>query len=203
LPRGVYLFEQLMNEILEKVKTFADRAHGDQRRKYSSERYIFHPMRVMESCRDYTDDDAVLAAALLHDVLEDTKVTREEMLEFLQSIMPAATATRTFDLVVELTDVYTKKNYPGLNRRARKLKEADRLSKISADAQTVKYADIIDNVTNIFVNDPDFAVVFIQEGRTALRKMEKGDQELFDKAMRMIDDCLDLMNEHEALNRIR
>lgn len=191
-----------MDAILEKVKVFADQAHGDQRRKYSNERYIFHPLRVMENCRNYTDDMAVLAAALLHDVLEDTKVTREEMNNFLREIMPEVMAVRTLDLVVELTDVYTKKNYPGLNRRTRKVREADRLAKISGDAQTIKYADIIDNVTNIFVNDPDFAVVFIQEGRFALRKMEKGDEELFDKANKMIEDCLDLMNEHETLNRL-
>ena len=191
-----------MDAIIEKVKVFADQAHGDQRRKYSNERYIFHPLRVMENCRNYTDDMAVLAAALLHDVLEDTKVTREEMDNFLREIMPEVMAARTLDLVIELTDVYTKKNYPGLNRRARKMREADRLAKISGDAQTIKYADIIDNVTNIFVNDPDFAVVFIQEGRYALRKMEKGDVELFDKANKMIEDCLDLMNEHETLNRL-
>jgi (p)ppGpp synthase/HD superfamily hydrolase len=191
-----------MDAIIEKVKVFADQAHGDQRRKYSNERYIFHPLRVMENCRNYTDDMAVLAAALLHDVLEDTKVTREEMDNFLREIMPEVMAARTLDLVIELTDVYTKKNYPGLNRRARKMREADRLAKISGDAQTIKYADIIDNVTNIFVNDPDFAVVFIQEGRYALRKMEKGDEELFDKANKMIEDCLDLMNEHETLNRL-
>ena len=191
-----------MDAIIEKVKVFADQAHGDQRRKYSNERYIFHPLRVMENCRNYTDDMAVLAAALLHDVLEDTKVTREEMNNFLREIMPEVMAVRTLDLVVELTDVYTKKNYPGLNRRTRKVREADRLAKISGDAQTIKYADIIDNVTNIFVNDPDFAVVFIQEGRYALRKMEKGEEELFDKANKMIEDCLDLMNEHETLNRL-
>ncbi|RAW01393.1 HD domain-containing protein [Pseudochryseolinea flava] len=192
-----------MNDILEKVKVFADHAHGDQRRKYSNERYIFHPMRVMENCRDYTDDVAVLAAALLHDVLEDTTITKEEMHVFLHQVMPASMADRTLALVVELTDVYTKKNYPELNRRARKMREADRLSKISGDAQTVKYADIIDNVTNIFVNDPDFAVVFIHEGRSALRKMTAGDEELFDKAVKMIEDCLDLMHEHEPLNKLR
>ena len=101
-----------MDAILEKVKVFADQAHGDQRRKYSNERYIFHPLRVMENCRNYTDDMAVLAAALLHDVLEDTKVTREEMDNFLREIMPEVMAARTLDLVIELTDVYTKKNYP-------------------------------------------------------------------------------------------
>ncbi len=160
-----------MNPTLEKVKNFAEKAHGEQRRKYSGERYISHPIRVMEMCEQYTDDDSMLAAALLHDVLEDTEVTEKGMRAFLHDVMPPEMADRTLEMVIELTDTYTKKNYPGLNRRSRKSKEAERLSKVSGDAQTIKYADVIDNATNIFVHDPDFAVVFIQEGRGVLKRM--------------------------------
>ena len=46
---------------------------------------------------------------------------------------------------VQSTDIYTKQNYPGWNRRKRKQKEAERLAVAHPDAQTVKYADIIDN----------------------------------------------------------
>jgi (p)ppGpp synthase/HD superfamily hydrolase len=188
-----------MDATLEKVKSFADMAHGDQRRKYSDERFIAHPIRVMENCQKYTDDVCVLAAALLHDVLEDTDVKKEKLHAFLKSIMSLTQADRTFELVVELTDVYTKKHYPGLNRRARKAKEADRLAMISGDAQTIKYADIIDNATNIFVHDPDFAVVFIQEGKRVLKRMVKGDAELQDRALKMVDDCLELMDEGNGI----
>ncbi len=66
-----------MDKVLEKVKEFADNAHGDQMRKYTPDRYIVHPIRVMEICREYDSRLPVLAAALLHDVLEDTKVTEQ------------------------------------------------------------------------------------------------------------------------------
>ena len=62
-------------EDLEKIRHFADQAHGGQLRKYTPERYIVHPVRVMETLKKYTDDLTVLAAALLHDVLEDTTTT--------------------------------------------------------------------------------------------------------------------------------
>jgi (p)ppGpp synthase/HD superfamily hydrolase len=187
-----------METILEEVRSFADRAHGTQKRKYSGERYIAHPVRVMETCAGFTNDQAVLAAALLHDVLEDTPVTEGEMLDFLRQIMSPEIAARTLTLVVELTDVYVKKNYPGMNRRVRKAREAERLSNVSADAQTIKYADLIDNSTNIFVHDPDFAIVFIHEGKTLLQKMQKGHPELRYRAMKVVEDCLALMNEKEA-----
>ena len=188
----------MMNATLESVKQFADQAHGEQRRKFSDERYIVHPIRVMETCTSYTDDECILAAALLHDVLEDTKVTAEEMERFLMEIMSPIAAARTVELVVELTDIYTKKKYPALNRRARKSKESERLAGISSDAQTIKYADIIDNATNIFVNDPDFAVVFLQEGKRVLLRMEKGDTELQDRAIKIVNDCLELLDSKEV-----
>ena len=193
-----------MNATLQKVKSFAEKAHGDQRRKYSEERFISHPIRVMENCATYTDDVCVLSAALLHDVLEDTSVNKDQLHRFLQSVMSLSEASRTLDLVIELTDIYTKKHYPGLNRRARKGKEADRLALISGDAQTIKYADIMDNAANIFIHDPDFAVVFIQEGKRVLKRMIKGDPELLDRALKMVDDCLELMDEEkEVLNKIK
>lgn len=192
-----------MNPTLEKVKRFAEEAHGEQRRKYSDERYILHPIRVMEMCEQYTDDDAMLAAALLHDVLEDTSVDEKQMRDFLHTIMSPEMAERTLEMVIELTDVYTKKKYPGLNRRSRKSKEAERLSKVSGDAQTIKYADIIDNTTNIFVHDPDFAVVFIQEGRAVLKRMMQGEAELHDRALKVVEDCLELMDEREMSEKMR
>jgi (p)ppGpp synthase/HD superfamily hydrolase len=66
-------------EIVKYVTDFADRTHGSQTRKYTTERYIVHPIRVMEMVRHYYQDLPVLCAALLHDVLEDTPVTQNEM----------------------------------------------------------------------------------------------------------------------------
>jgi (p)ppGpp synthase/HD superfamily hydrolase len=84
-----------METVLAAITAFADRAHGQQTRRYTPERYIVHPVRVMELCREYTPDEAVLAAALLHDVLEDTPVTRAQMTEFLLTVMAPEAACPT------------------------------------------------------------------------------------------------------------
>ena len=178
------------NVILTVITAFADKAHDNQMRKYTPERYIVHPVRVMETCKAYTQDIAVLAAALLHDVLEDTPVTKAELQAFLLTLMSEEKATQTVHLVEELTDVYIKENYPEWNRRKRKRKEAQRLEKVSATAQTIKYADIIDNAPEITQKDPDFAKRFIPEYRALLQKITKGNPVLYQKAQEVINNCM-------------
>jgi hypothetical protein len=77
-------------------------------------------------------------------------------------MMTADEATQTIALVEALTDEYTKENYPQWNRRKRKEMEAERLEKASAAAQTIKYADIIDNAPEITREDPAFAKRYLQ-----------------------------------------
>ncbi len=179
-----------MDAVLQKIRDYADKAHGSQQRKYSSERYIVHPVRVMELCQQYIADLPVLAAALLHDVLEDTPVTKAEMHRFLGTIMEKEAAEKTTHLVVELTDVYTKDAHPRWNRRKRKSKEAARIQQTSADSQTVKYADIIDNCREIVQHDPDFARVFLRECKGLLTVMPKGNETLYQVAVETVNRCL-------------
>jgi (p)ppGpp synthase/HD superfamily hydrolase len=177
-------------DILEKVKAFADNAHGDQMRKYSNERYIVHPVRVMEICEQYTNDVTVLAAALLHDVLEDTAVGKRELGNFLSGIMEKEQASRTLELVDQLTDVFIKADYPALNRRARRSREAERLSKVSPDAQTVKYADIIDNTRDIAKDETDFALTYLRECQQLLQSISDGNPDLYERAVNTVNESL-------------
>jgi len=183
-----------MEEKLKKIIEFVDSAHGEQMRKYSPERYIVHPVRVMKTCQKYSPDITVHAAALLHDVLEDTPVSKEEIREFLLSLMSSEQADQTIKMVVELTDEYVKSNYPKLNRRARKARELERLRNISPDAQTIKYADILDNSREILEKDPDFGRVFIHECRTILQELDKGNQDLLQEARSRISSYIDQLN---------
>jgi guanosine-3',5'-bis(diphosphate) 3'-pyrophosphohydrolase len=176
-----------VEELLLKVKDFADRAHGEQLRKYTPERYIVHPERVMLICREYVEDIPVQAAALLHDVLEDTPVKAEDIRKFLDGLMPEAQAHKTVELVEELTDVYIKKDYPHLNRRSRKELETARLAKTSAAAQTIKYADLIDNSFDIMKHDPQFGRKFLGEARQLLKNMKSGNAELRERAIKTLD----------------
>jgi (p)ppGpp synthase/HD superfamily hydrolase len=186
-----------IESILDKVKEFADSAHGSQMRRYSSERYIVHPVRVMETCKKYTDNVTILSAALLHDVLEDTPVTKDELKVFLHPLMNEQEATRTVELVTELTDVFIKEKYPKWNRRKRKNKETDRLVKISPEAQTVKYADIIDNAPEITTHDPEFANRFLYEYRQLLRRMNKGDAKLYKIAIETVYSCYERLKQQQ------
>lgn len=179
-----------MEETLAKITDFGDAAHGEQMRKYTPDRYMVHPVRVMKICRSYTEDLPILAAALLHDVLEDTPVSKTQIADFLRPLMSEQEVKQTIDLVTDLTDVYIKADYPHLNRRVRKAKELERLVKTSADSQTIKYADILDNSREISAEDPDFARVYLSESKAILEKLDKGEPELRHLALEAVNSGL-------------
>jgi guanosine-3',5'-bis(diphosphate) 3'-pyrophosphohydrolase len=185
-------------ETLHEIENFARQAHEGQERKYESGPYIIHPMRVMDICGKYTQDKNVLAAALLHDVLEDTPVTEEQLNRFLSSVMPSEDARLVLLYVIELTDVYTKNNFPEWNRRKRKMKETQRLSVASPGAQTIKYADIIDNSHSIVNTDTDFAEKYLYECRSLLKEMKQGELRLRNKAIETVNECLERLKVEHA-----
>lgn len=179
-----------MESILNKIRDYADNAHGEQTRKYTPERYIVHPVRVMETVRQYDPRLPMLAAALLHDVLEDTPVTEDEMMAFLLTVMERPDAEETLRLVIEMTDVYVWKKFPQWNRRERKQRELDRIALTSPDAQTIKYADIMDNSMEIAHEDTDFAPRYLKECLAVLKIADKGDPELYRRAKKTVLDAL-------------
>ena len=73
---GVY-----MGLLLDKAIIFAVNAHRDQLRKGSNAPYILHPMEAAAIVAAMTDDEEVIAAAVLHDTVEDTAVTLDEICE--------------------------------------------------------------------------------------------------------------------------
>lgn len=188
-----------MEAVLEKIHQYADTAHDAQLRRYTPDRYIVHPARVMETCRNYDNRLPILAAALLHDVLEDTAVKENEMLAFLYEVMDKDNAEKTLALVIEMTDVYVKEVYPNLNRRKRKAKELERIAETSPDAQTIKYADIIDNSSEIALNDPDFATRYLLECKAILKVADKGNPELREIAVATVRDNLKRLGETRSL----
>ena len=63
----------------EQAIIFAVRAHEGQRRRGETTPYIIHPMEVAAICASMTSDEDVLAAAVLHDTVEDTNATLEQI----------------------------------------------------------------------------------------------------------------------------
>jgi guanosine-3',5'-bis(diphosphate) 3'-pyrophosphohydrolase len=173
-------------DIIEKVKELATRLHGDQKRKYSGDPYVSHTFRVSDTVKENGGDESMVYAAILHDVLEDTPTTESELLNEMLVIVEPGVAMAVVRLVKELTDIFTHESYPDMNRSGRKEMEAIRMGRISPKAQTIKYADLLDNGKDVLVNDPKFAKVYLKEKENILRYMNRGNKTLYQK-------CLDFL----------
>ena len=131
------------NQIILKAAHFAAQKHRDQRRKdEDSSPYINHPISVAKIISEIgnVEDPEVLAAALLHDTLEDTKTTPEELIDNF--------GERVCGLVQEVTD---DKTLPKLERKQRQI---DHAKEISEGAALIKLGDKISNVTDITNTPP-------------------------------------------------
>ena len=175
--------EHEMVQLALKVATEAHKSIG-QKRKYTGEDYITHPMAVKEIVASVTDDPDMLAAALLHDVIEDVYPKNKMYSPWFISEM---FGDRVGMLVDELTNQFTKENYPKLNRKARKQKEDERISKVSNDAKTIKLADIIHTCSEAQSGGNDgFRQKYVQEKRAQLKHLESGNQILLERAWKIL-----------------
>jgi (p)ppGpp synthase/HD superfamily hydrolase len=166
-----------MSNLVQKAKEFATCAHEGQVRKYTGVPYILHPVEVMEIVQTVKHDDTMLAAALLHDVVEDTDCTLDDIrAEFGETVA---------SLVADLTDV--SKLSDG-NRQTRKAKDREHSAGASASAQTVKLADLISNSLDIVKHDPSFAKVYMVEKFLLLGVLTNGDNILFERALKLVED---------------
>lgn len=68
-----------MGKLLNDAILFATKAHDGQKRKGNDIPYILHPLETVAIVGSMTNDEHVLAAAVLHDVVEDTKFTIEDI----------------------------------------------------------------------------------------------------------------------------
>jgi len=166
-------------DLIDFAVKFGNEAHGDQVRKYTGEPYINHPIavaKIVMTC-DYYDVDMV-TSAILHDVIEDTTITH-------QDIMRAGFGCTVANMVVEPSDV--SKPEDG-NRAIRKAMDREHLSGISDRAKTVKLADLIHNSESITQHDPGFAKVYMKEMQLLLGLLKDGDKELWNTLSRIIID---------------
>ncbi|MBY4641729.1 HD domain-containing protein [Gluconacetobacter entanii] len=171
-------------DLTSRAAAFAAVAHGkiNQRRKYTDEPYIVHPWRVARTVRQAGARDEVVAAAWLHDVVEDTPVT---LVEIEAEFGPDVAA-----LVEMVTDVSRPEDG---NRKARKALDRAHLARASAEGQTIKLADLIDNTETIVEHAPGFARVYLPEKRELLRVLTAGDATLHRRAAALAERGMELL----------
>jgi GTP diphosphokinase / guanosine-3',5'-bis(diphosphate) 3'-diphosphatase len=122
---------------------FAAEKHRHQRRKDAhASPYINHPIELAHvlSAEAGIEDERVLVAAVLHDTIEDTQTTKQELAKLL--------GQEVADIVSEVTDDQT------LLKADRKRLQIEHASGLSRGAKLVKLADKICNLRDMVYNPP-------------------------------------------------
>jgi (p)ppGpp synthase/HD superfamily hydrolase len=167
-----------MATLVEYAAIFSKATHMavGQVRKYTGEPYHTHPVEVAKMVDRVGGNKYMIAAALLHDVVEDTHLTLHQIRETFGPLVA--------QYVYWLSDLQTPEDG---NRATRKQREREKLAKAPPEAQTIKLADLIHNSQSIFQHDPDFARVYLKEKRAILKVMTKGNEQLYLKAWEIVN----------------
>ncbi len=168
-------------QLVEKAKQFATTSHKriNHLRKYTNQSYTVHLASVANIVASVTDDDEMVAAAWLHDVVEDTPATLYDVeKKFGKGVA---------ELVENLTDI----SLPGEgNRAARKRLDRQHIARASSRAKTIKLADLIDNALDICKHDAAFADLYLQEMSELLEVLDEGDTTLYRRAWKTHQKCM-------------
>ncbi|HGV3493429.1 TPA: HD domain-containing protein [Klebsiella quasipneumoniae subsp. quasipneumoniae] len=147
--------------IVEKAQMFAAGAHAGvgQKRKYTGEDYIHHPVAVAEIVRKHGGTDEMVAAAMLHDTIEDTQVTFGHIFSLFG------------DRVAEMVDALSNKaKKEDGNRETRFFINVKALrERLDMQSRVIKLADLIHNTQSITRYDQKFAAQYLAEKAFMLR----------------------------------
>ena len=127
----------LDTSLLDRAIIFAVRAHAGTERRGKGFPYIIHPMEAMEIVSTITADQELLAAAALHDTVEDTEVTVEEL------------RAEFGDRVAGIVAAESDSTDTGLDWHSRKQAALDKLRKATLDEKIVALGDKLSNMRAI------------------------------------------------------
>lgn len=127
--------------LVDKAIVFATRAHQGTERRGKGFPYIIHPLEAMAIVATITNEPDLLAAAVLHDTVEDTDVTLDELRqEFGEHIA---------SLVADETDVKHTPDGKKLTWKERKQRDMDNLRAASREVKIVAIGDKLSNMRAI------------------------------------------------------
>ena len=145
------------------ARDFAEKAHEGQKRKLSKEPYSNHPKRVAEIVKNHKKSkeiESLAAAAHLHDTLEDTPTTYDELEKKFGKLVAS--------LVKELS---SDKIQIKLMGKAHYL--ANKMKGMTSWALVIKLADRLDNVSDLATATPEFRDRYKQETIDIIREIER------------------------------
>ena len=153
--------------LIYQALNFAKHAHKGQFRKYTKQPYITHPIRVAAMVMERDLSEHAIAAALLHDVVEDTDYTLENI--------TGRFGTEIGKLVDDLTNKPKDKK---LSREVRKKIDRDRLADVSVEAKIIKLLDRFDNLSDMGLADLEFRNKYATESMLLVDVIGNVDPEL-------------------------
>ncbi len=175
-----------MSNVVDKARRYASKAHAsiDQRRKYTNDPYIVHPQAVADIVSSVPHTEEMLAAAWLHDTVEDTSTTLDDINSHF--------GPQVAELVGMLTNVSLACEG---DRIEKKNLDRQHCAKASPAAKTIKLADLIDNLRSLVTHDPDFAKTYLIEKRLMLAVLKEGDATLWLQVEHIINDSLQRLHQ--------
>lgn len=152
-----------MTELIEKARKFGSKAHSGQVRKYTGEPYFTHCESVAEMVLHFTRDDEAIAAALLHDTVEDCDVSIEEIAEEFG------------ETVAEYVWYLTKPPAFVGDRAKRKAHDRYRLRLAPEVVRLIKIHDLMHNSLSIQEHNPELWETWRIEAIELLKAMHSYD----------------------------
>lgn len=131
----------LNTDLVDKAIVFATQAHHGTERRGKGYPYIIHPLEAMAIVATISNDPELLAATVLHDTIEDTTATYEDIQKEF--------GTRVADLVVTETDVKNAPDGKKLSWQERKQRDMDNLRIASREVKIIAIGDKLSNMRAI------------------------------------------------------
>ena len=131
-----------MGEILNKAIVYAVKAHNGQVRKGTQVPYILHPLEAASIVGTLTTDEKVIAAAVLHDVVEDTAATTECIQEAFGERIAALVAAESENKREDLP--------AGSTWKIRKQETIDHLRDASIEVKMLTLGDKLSNIRSLY-----------------------------------------------------
>ena len=128
-------------KLLDDAINFATKAHAGVSRKGKTRPYILHPLEAMNIASTLTEDEEVLAAAVLHDTVEDTDVTKVDI--------KAAFGSRVADLVAAESEDKREDLPAESTWETRKQETIEALKTKSRDIKTICLGDKLSNLREL------------------------------------------------------
>lgn len=172
-----------MGQLLDKAICFATAAHAGQLRKGSNTPYILHPLEAATIVSTMTSDEEVIAAAILHDVVEDTDTTIDDIRELFGQRLAALVASESEN---------KRENLPAASTwKIRKQETLDELRSANADVKMITLGDKLSNIRAIHRDQE----ILGDELWQRFNQKDKAEHYCY---YRSIADCLTELKEHPA-----